>query len=157
MRDDIWLQQRFDQIWELFFPDVEKKDVHIRWKGSWKNKFGHITRKNSKAEIVINKLFRDYAVPEDVIKLTIAHEIVHYYHGFHSHLPRQFKHPHKGGIVNKELKKRGFSYMIEKEKKWQKADWPKIYKELMPQKMKSPISQVTQEPKQRTIFNFFKF
>ena len=43
MRDDEWLNQRFEQIWQLFFPDVEKKKVFIRWKGQWKNKFGHIT------------------------------------------------------------------------------------------------------------------
>ena len=106
MRDDTWLEQRFDQIWTLFFPDVEKKNVSIRWKGKWKNKFGHITTtKDKKSEIVINKLFKDLQVPEDVIKLTIAHEIVHYSHGFHSHLPRLHKHPHKGGVVEKDLKK----------------------------------------------------
>lgn len=157
MRDDIWLQERFNQIWELFFADVEKKDVYVRWKGSWKNKFGHITRRNNKSEIAINKLFRNYSVPEDVIKLTIAHEIVHYYHGFHSHLPRQFKHPHKGNIVNKELKKRGFDYMLQKEKEWQKSEWGKIYKELMPHKYSVPQQRIIQPEKQRSLFGFFKF
>jgi len=154
MRDDTWLTERFDQIWELFFADVEKKDVHIRWKGKWKNKFGHITRKNNRSEIVINKLFQNLQVPEDVIKLTIAHEIVHYAHGFHSHLPKLYKHPHKGGVVDKELKKRGFSYMLKKEKDWQKNEWGKIYKELMPHKIQQKT--IIQRPKQRSLFSFFR-
>jgi len=156
MRDDVWLQQRFDQIWELFFPDVEKKDVSVRWKGNWKNKFGHITRKNNKTEIVVNKLFKNYAIPEDVIKLTLAHEIVHYAHGFHSHLPRKYKHPHKGGIVDKELKKRGFEYMLKNEKEWQKKEWFNLYKELILPKQEKPRNIIIPQ-KQRTLFNFFKF
>ena len=78
MRDDAWLQLRFNQIWSLFFPEVEKKNVYICWKGKWKNKFGHIKdAKNGLTEIAINTLFKDLRVPEDMIKLTIAHEIVH--------------------------------------------------------------------------------
>jgi hypothetical protein len=134
MRDDQWLKSRFDVIWSVFFPDIEKKDVSIRWKGKWKNKFGHISRKNSHSEIVINSLFKDLRVPEDIIKLTIAHEIVHFMHGFHSHLPKQFKHPHKGGIVDKELIKRGFRYALKNEKQWIKNEWMKLYKELQPKK-----------------------
>lgn len=130
MRDDAWLETRFDQLWQLFFPDVEKRDVKIRWKGRWKNKFGHISRKDGVSQIVVNKLFRDVRVPEDVVKLTIAHEIVHYAHGFHSHLPKMFAHPHKGGIVNKELKKRGFGYALKLERQWIKQEWWKLYDEL---------------------------
>tara|TARA_Y100000310_G_C20700699_1_gene829593 strand:+ start:6957 stop:7478 length:522 start_codon:yes stop_codon:yes gene_type:complete len=156
MRDDEWLDQRFEQLWQLFFPDVEKKNVYIRWKGKWKNKFGHIENtKDGQIEIAINKLFKDFRVPEDVIKLTIAHEIVHYSHGFHSHLPKLYKHPHKGGVVDKDLKKRGFTYMIAKEKSWIKREWEDIYRELMPHKF---TSQKVQEnrTKQKSILNFFK-
>jgi hypothetical protein len=154
MRDDEWLNQRFEQIWQLFFPDVEKKNVFIKWKGHWKNKFGHITTtKGGKTEIAINKIFKNLQVPEDVIKLTIAHEIVHYSHGFHSHLPKKYKHPHKGGIVEKDLKSRGFSYMLKKEKEWQKAEWCNLYKEIMPHKIKPSIIK---KPKQRSLLNFFR-
>jgi hypothetical protein len=152
MRDDEWLEQRFDQLWSLFFPDIEKRNISIRWKGKWKNKFGHITTtKDKKREIVINKLFKDLQVPEDVIKLTIAHEIVHYSHGFHSHLPRLHKHPHLGGIVEKDLKKRGFSYMLKKEKEWQKNEWFNLYKELMPHKIQ-PRTRVIQQKKMFSLF-----
>ena len=36
MRNQEWLELRFDQIWQLFFPDIEKKNISIRWKGKWK-------------------------------------------------------------------------------------------------------------------------
>jgi|TARA_Y100000310_G_scaffold244333_1_gene249054 hypothetical protein len=154
MRDDEWLNQRFEQIWQLFFPDVEKKKVFIRWKGQWKNKFGHITTtKKGETEIAINKIFKNLQVPEDVIKLTIAHEIVHYSHGFHSHLPRKHKHPHKGGVVEKDLKNRGFSYMLKKEKEWQKKEWDSLYKEVMPHKIKHSIIK---KQKPRSLLNFFR-
>ncbi len=156
MRDDVWLTERFDQMWSLFFPDVEKKDIHIRWKGRWKNKFGHITRRNNQTEIAINTLFQDLRVPEDVIKVTIAHEIAHYAHGFHSHLPQLHKHPHKGGVVENELKKRGFSYMLKKEKAWQKENWFPLFKELMPHKSQPPIrTQIIHQPKKKGLLRFF--
>jgi hypothetical protein len=138
MRDQAWLELRFNQIWQLFFPDVEKKNVFIRWKGKWKNKFGHIKTTKKGSEIAINTLFQDLRVPEEVIKVTIAHEIVHYLHGFHSHLPRQFSHPHKGNVVNKELIKRGFKHMLEFERQWYKKDWLPIYKEYHKPKVIQP-------------------
>lgn len=134
MRDQEWLETRFNQIWEVFFPEVEKKDISIRWKGRWKNKFGHITSKNSRSEIVVNRLFQDTRVPEDIIKLTIAHEIIHYMHGFHSHLPKRYDHPHKGGIVDKELTRRGFSYSLKRERSWYKDEWLPLFRELCPEK-----------------------
>lgn len=134
MRDNDWLNNRFNQIWQLFFPDVEKRDVFIRWKGKWKNKFGHIKKTKRGSEIAINSLFRDERVPEDIIKLTAAHEIVHYMHGFHSHLPRKYNHPHKGGIVDKELIAKGFGYALKYEKEWFRKDWQDLYRELQPHK-----------------------
>ncbi|MDP4012050.1 MAG: hypothetical protein Q8R00_00375 [Candidatus Nanoarchaeia archaeon] len=143
MRNQEWLDNRFDQIWNLFFSEIEKKNVYITYRGKWKNKFGHISfGKDKKTEIAINSLFKDLRVPEDIIKLTIAHEISHYAHGFFSHLPKKYKHPHKGGVVDKELKKRGFEYAMKKEKHWIKNEWPKIFNELCPEratKLSNPI------------------
>lgn len=148
MRDQDWLEARFNQIWDLFFKDVEKKDISINWKGKWKNKFGHITRKNEKTEIAINKFFQDLRVPEDIIKLTIAHEIIHYMHGFHSHLPKQYKHPHAGGVVNRELRKRGFDYALKHEKEWVKNEWFKLYNELNGNKLR--------KKRKISLFDFFR-
>lgn len=136
MRDQEWLEIRFNQLWTLFFSDIEKKNVHIIWKGSWKNKFGHIKKTSKGTEIAINRLFQDQRVPEDIIKLTIAHEIVHYMHGFHSHLPKTHKHPHAHGVVDKELISRGFRYALTREKYWIKNNWINVYNELREKDLK---------------------
>ncbi len=132
MRDENWLAEFFHEIWDRKFSDVKKKNnLVIRWKSNWKNKFGHIRRlKNKDTEIGVNSHFKDERIPEYVIELTIAHEIVHYMHGFHSPHPKLFKHPHKGGIVNKELVLRGYSESLKKEKAWFKKDWQQLHKEL---------------------------
>ncbi len=130
MRDDVWLSERLEKIWELLFPDVKQLNtVKIGFKGKWKNKFGHITKKGEDTHIVVNGFFRDLRIPEYIIDLTIAQELTHYMHGFHSPHPKQFKYPHKGGIVEKELKKRGFGHLLVKEKEWIKNEWQKITQE----------------------------
>ena len=130
MRDDKWLNQRMDNIWLLLFPDVEKaNNVGARFKGRWKNKFGHIKMlKNKDSEIAVNSLFKNIVIPEYIIDITLAHELVHYSHGFNSPLKKLYKHPHKGNIVEKELIKRGFSHMIKLEKEFIKNKWFPIYK-----------------------------
>src|SRR3990167_7317292 len=125
MRDEEWLATLFHEMWEKRFPDVKKRNnVVVRWKGRWKNKFGHIRRlKNKDTEIAVNSLLGDEKIPEYVIELTLAHELVHYMHGFHSPHPKLFNHPHKGGIVSKELKLRGYGNELKKEKIWFKEEW----------------------------------
>jgi len=128
MRNDEWLFERMNQIWDLLFNDSPKKNiVKARFKGRWKNKFGHIRElKDGSTEIIVNGHFKHEEVPDFILDLTIAHEIVHYIHGFNSPYPKRFKYPHQGNIVNRELKKRGFGHLIKKEKPWVKNDWPKI-------------------------------
>lgn len=130
-RDDTWLAQRLEQIWNLLYPDVEKLNhVSVRFKGRWKNKFGHITTINHKdSEIVVNGLLKHPQVPEYMIDITLAHELAHYAHGFHSPHKRKYKHPHAGGVVTRELKKRGFGHMLRLERDFLKKQWPKIVKE----------------------------
>ena len=133
MRDDQWLNERLENIWRLLFPDVEKaNNVSARFKGKWKNKFGHIKLlRNKNSEIAVNSLFKNTVIPEYIIDITLAHELVHYSHGFNSPLKKLFKHPHKGNIVEKELKKRGFENMIKLEKDFVKNKWFQIYKLLI--------------------------
>ncbi|MBI4448293.1 hypothetical protein HY643_04900 [Candidatus Woesearchaeota archaeon] len=139
MRDDAWLAERLSQIWNLLFPEVERKNnVIARFKGGWKNKFGHIKKIREKdTEIAINGLFKNDAIPEYVIDVTLAHELIHYSHGFNSPLPKKYNHPHAGGIVTKELKRRGFSHLLKKEKAFVKKDWLRLYKQLCPEKNES--------------------
>ena len=133
MRDNLWLSGRLEELWKVFFSDVVRlNEVKVRFLGKWKNKFGHIKRlKDKSSEIVINGLFKDEKIPDYIVDLTIAHEIVHYMHGFNSPHKRQFKYPHQGGIVNKELKRRGFGVPLKIEKRFLKQDWEVICKELL--------------------------
>lgn len=148
MRDDYWLRERMDNMWKMLFPEVERGNVVVtRFKGRWKNKFGHIKKlKNGNTEIAINSIFMNDIIPEYIIDLTLAHEMVHYMHGFNSPLPKQFKHPHAGGVVNRELKKRGFGHLIVKEREWVKNEWPPIAQKFVKEREYRPRS-----------FSFFRF
>jgi len=143
MRDDVWLVNRMNSMWGMLFPEIPRENhIVVRFKGKWRNKFGHIKRlPNKDSEIVINSHFRNEIVPEYIIDLTLAHEMVHYMHGFNSPLPRQFKHPHAGGIVNRELRKRGFGHLIIEEKKWVRNEWPKLLGEVFMQKRRTRVSR----------------
>ena len=131
MRDDLFLRNRLEYIWNTGFNDIEKKNkIYIMFKGNWKNKFGHIKMlHNGSSEIVVNGYFKNPKVPEWIIDLTIAHELVNYSNGFNSPLPKLFKHPHQGGIVDKDLKKRGFNELIKMEKNWIEKEWKIIARE----------------------------
>ena len=132
MRSNEWLVKRLEEIWQVLIPEINKQNkVIIKFKGKWKNKFGQIRKlKDGSTEIIVNSLFRNEKVPEYLIDTTIAHELIHYIHGFHSPLPKQFTPPHKGGIVDKELKNRGFSYLLKLEKNCVKNTWWSIYPSL---------------------------
>lgn len=136
MRDDSWLNGRLEHIWNMLFPEVPRLNtVRARFKGKWKNKFGHIKKlKNNNTEIAINGLFTNELVPEYIIDLTIAHEIVHYSHGFSSPLPRKYRHPHAGGVVRRELKARGMGELLRMERKFVKNEWRELHKRMRPER-----------------------
>lgn len=84
--------------------------------------------------ITINSLFKDPKIPEYVVEGTIAHELSHYAHGFHSPIKRKFQTPHAGGVVRHELRRRGLEMIYRKQKKWLKENW----KEYVSDKFKPP-------------------
>ncbi|MFH1637530.1 MAG: hypothetical protein ABIB71_03840 [Candidatus Woesearchaeota archaeon] len=140
MRDEEWLQNRMEQIWQLLFPDVDRlNNVVIRFKGKWKNKFGHIKKIKGSSEIAINSLFKDEVIPEYIIDLTIAHELVHYWHGFNSPHEKKYRHPHAGGIVTRELKKRGFGHLMRLERDFVRRQWRPVYSLLKGERLKNPV------------------
>lgn len=128
-RDNIWLTSRMNAIWDKMMPEVERKnEIKIVFRGKWKNQFGKIERlKDGSTRISINSLFRYPDVPDFILDTTIAHELVHYMHGFQSPHPQLFRYPHQGGVVDKELKKRGFGFLLDLEKEWVKNRWFKLY------------------------------
>ncbi|MDD3159754.1 MAG: hypothetical protein PHQ98_02185 [Candidatus ainarchaeum sp.] len=95
----------------------------------WKRTLGHIKTLNHKdygSLIEINPLLFDLDVPEYVLDYVIMHELTHYFQGFASNQERKHKHPHKGGVVEKELARLGWKEIQEKSDKWIKENWSKI-------------------------------
>ena len=109
-RDEQWLADLLEQIWERHFPDTPRVNrVRVSYGGTWKSRLGLITMSEDEktSYIQVNALLGYPQIPEYITFITIAHEMVHYAHGFGSPLPRRYKHPHRGGIVKRELTRRG--------------------------------------------------
>lgn len=122
-RNNDWLASRLEFIWSNFFSDVmEVNPLIVRFGRFSKFRLGSIrlARPSNRSYITITSMFKDPKVPVEVIDHTIAHELVHYTHGFSSKRIRLHKYPHAGGIVGKEMKKRGMEYMIKAYKLWMK-------------------------------------
>lgn len=124
VRDDNWLISRLDSLWSNHFADVPQTNrVFIKFGRVAKYRFGSIRFDPKKKDslILINGLFRDNKVPQEVVDHTIAHELVHYTHGFSSPHKKMYSHPHKGGVIDKEMEKRGLITLIKAYKSWLKA------------------------------------
>lgn len=114
------------------FQDMPiKNQITIAFSRNAKRRLGSIRLSPDKKEsrILINGIFRNEAIPEQIICSTIAHELCHYAHGFCSPLERKYTHPHAGRVIERELKKRGLHLLYEYEKQWLKNRWPKILEE----------------------------
>lgn len=130
VRDNNWLISRLDHLWTNFFPEIPQKNkVYIRFSRVSKYRFGSIRLhpKTKESLILINGLFREEKVPEEVVDHTIAHELVHYAHGFSSPLQKLHKYPHKGGVIDKEMAARGLQHLTKAYKVWLK-EYKKSFK-----------------------------
>jgi hypothetical protein len=54
------------------------------------------------------------------------HELTHYFQGFGSNHERKFKHPHRGGLVDNEIKRLGWEEIMDKSEKWLKQNWAEV-------------------------------
>jgi len=158
MRDDKWLFAKLDEVWDTYFSDVpQDNDVQIVWGRKARIRLGSIKQvPNSKLEysnlnqnskfkiqnskthlttiVTINSLFKDEKIPEYVVTGTIAHELAHYAHGFHSPLEQKFATPHAGGVVHKEMDGRGLGAVRKKQRRWLKENWREYVDEKLPRK-----------------------
>lgn len=134
MRDNAWLEAKLNTIWENHFSDIERKnEVFISFGRNARTRLGSIrAKKGSKqaehqnTQILITGHFKDERVPEFMIDVTIAHELCHYAHGFFSPLPKLSKYPHQGGLVDNELRRRGFATELKDQHIWLKKNWKDI-------------------------------
>jgi hypothetical protein len=129
-RNNEWLRRELDEIWARHFHDVDRANtVEIGYGRAWKARLGLITLSASGRTtfIGINSLLRSRLVPSYVPRVTIAHELVHYTHGFGSPLPKRHPHPHRGGVVAKELVQRGLGLEHQLYHQWLQEHWYAFY------------------------------
>jgi len=130
LRDSQWLKQEMEYLWTHFFADIPRVNVvEVRFAGSWKSRLGVISLSEDTrtSYIGINSLLSLPEAPYYVSRITVAHELVHYAHGFGSPLPRQHRHPHRGRIVEKELLARGFRQEWVVYHDWIRNHWYDFY------------------------------
>jgi hypothetical protein len=119
-----------DAIWQRYFADVPRaNNVEIAYCQPWKSRLGLIrmTLDESSSFIGINALLQHPHIPEFLLITTIAHEMVHYAHGFGSPLPRRYEHPHADDVVDRELEKRGLKSFVQLTNAWIDKHWFPFY------------------------------
>lgn len=122
-RDNNWLLSRLDDIWSKYFAEVTSDNpIFVRFSRFSKFRLGSIRlhRQSGQSFITITGMFKNPHIPQEVVDHTLAHELVHYAHGFSSKRVRLHKYPHAGGIVQKEMSKRGMGDLIKAYKQWMK-------------------------------------
>lgn len=131
LRTNEWLDLQLQHIWQKHFSDIEQvTPIKIQFGRRAYRRLGSIIlspsradRQKQHAHIVISGILADTQVPEFIIQQVIAHELVHYIHGFGSHLPRHLKHPHQGGVIVREFKRRGLWELFRAYQSWMKINW----------------------------------
>ncbi|MDB5178932.1 MAG: hypothetical protein JWN01_875 [Patescibacteria group bacterium] len=129
-RDEAWLQQVLDKIWDNYFTDVpQENDVRMVFGRRAKRRLGSIgldPNDRHTSIITINSIFKSPEIPEFVIEATIVHELTHYAHGFNSPLAQAQAHPHAGGVMRREFAERGLLELYSQQKRWLKANWHEV-------------------------------
>ena len=124
------LSYYLNTIWQQFFADTPRaNEVQIAYCYPWKNRLGLIRMSldNSISFIGINALLQHPHAPECVLITTIAHELVHYTHGFGSPLPRLYEHPHANNIIESELERRSLGEELRASDAWIDSCWYEFY------------------------------
>jgi hypothetical protein len=147
-RDQAWLQQMLDKIWDNYFQDVpQANDVRIVFGRKAKRRLGSISLDPGDGKtslIVVNSLFKDPDIPEFVVEATVFHELTHYAHGFNSSLDQAQRHPHAGGVMRREFAERGLLELYQQQKQWLKENWLGVLERNFPpsRRRRSGLSEV---------------
>jgi len=143
MRDNNYLQDRLDKIWDRYFSDIgQVNDVIIKFGRRARSRLGSIRQEALKGlsstkptTIIINGLLKDENIPEFIVDSVIAHEMVHYAHGFASPHQKKYATPHAGGIIKKEMVGRGLEDLFVLQKRWLKENWQGYINEKLPREL----------------------
>jgi hypothetical protein len=129
-RSQQWLAEELDLIWGEYFADTPRvNQVQIEFDGPWKRRLGviRLCHLDDSTYVGINSLLSHDEAPYCVTLITVAHELVHYCHGFGSPLPQKYRHPHRGGIVTRELVDRGLGRQLAEYADWIEQNWWEFY------------------------------
>ena len=135
-RTNAWLESQLEIIWGAHFSDIERvTPITIQFGRRAYRRLGSIVLKPTNAprqrqysQIIISGVLADESIPEIIIRQIIAHELVHYIHGFGSHLPRHLQHPHQGGVIVREFRRRGLWELFRAYQSWMKLNWVPLLK-----------------------------
>lgn len=128
LRDNRWLQDRVRALWNTYYSDARTGyPIVAKFGPRARYRYGSIYSCGETCYILINRLFAHPDVPEYVIDATLCHELAHYVHGWGSGLPKLFAHPHRNGVVDKEMEARGCYEIEERAGAWRKAQWQDFY------------------------------
>jgi hypothetical protein len=128
LRDAAWLQSRLEELWNTYYSDAPTAyPIAIHFGPRARYRYGSIYSIGKQCHILINRLFAYPEVPEHVIDATICHELAHYVHGYGSGLRKRYANPHRGGVVDKEMKARGCWHLEETASIWRKDCWKGLY------------------------------
>ncbi len=136
-------------IWRQHFGDIAPTNtVSITYGYPWKSRLGQIrlSEDGKISRIDINTLLQLKPVPEEVLLTTIAHEVVHYVHGFGSPLPKKYRHPHAHQVVSRELEQREIGEWLQYCEAWVNQSWWAFYHE----QRESNWSGLTWSPRSRS-------
>ncbi|GCE05203.1 hypothetical protein [Dictyobacter aurantiacus] len=117
-------------LWHNYFADIPcVNEVTIAYCYPWKGRLGliRLSADASMTFIGVNTLLQMSQIPEYVLITTIAHELVHYIHGFGSPLPRRYKHPHANKVVDRELEQRQLGAYLHACNEWIDNYWYSFY------------------------------
>lgn len=88
-----------------------------------KRRLGSIRRGTDGPVVTVNPLLLDPSVPEYVLEAIIAHELCHLAHGFGAGGSPPKHHPHRGGVVDAEIKRRGLDDTVRRSDAWIEREW----------------------------------
>jgi hypothetical protein len=128
LRSAEWLQDRLALLWNTYYSDSPTRyPIAIHFGPRARYRYGSIYSVGKQCHILINRLFAHPDVPEYVIDATICHELAHYVHGYGSGLKKRYAHPHRGGVVDKEMQARGCWHLEEQAGTWRRDCWKDFY------------------------------
>lgn len=127
MRNNDYLVRKLNDILTNNFSDkILANPIEIRFGRKAACRLGSIRKQEKVSLIMLTGYFQDERVPEELIEVTVAHELAHYFHGFCSDHKKISDHPHRGRLVDRELINRGFGDKLIFQRKWLKTEWPKL-------------------------------